>query len=82
MSVQMLARIAHEVNRVATDDTQHNWETAPDWQRQNVLKAVNRILVDPMVEDETLAGILSVPEGEDAWNFDVKLLRAVVNGGS
>ena len=79
MSVQMMARIAHEVNRVSSDETQPGWETAPDWQRQNTLRAVNRLLVDPMVEDETLTRVLD-ETGE--WKWNVKLFRAVVHGGS
>lgn len=78
----MIARIAHEVNRVHQDeDGANDWETCPQWQRDNTLKAVNRLLVDPSVTDDTLRDILNV-DNDPQWDWNIKLLRAVVHGAA
>lgn len=44
MTVEQIARIAHEVNRAycatISDNTVPNWENAPDWQKDSIINSV------------------------------------------
>lgn len=45
--IEMLARIAHEVNRVHCehmgDDSQPSWNDAPEWQKDSAMEGVRKI---------------------------------------
>ena len=51
MKIVQIAEVAHEANRAYCnslgDDSQKEWEEAPDWQRQSAIKGVEFIRDNP-----------------------------------
>lgn len=51
MKIEEIAKACHEVNRTFCkalgDDSQPEWESAPDWQKQSVLKGVVHAISNP-----------------------------------
>lgn len=51
MNIEAIARIAHEVNRayckVLGDESQAEWEKAPQWQRESVIAGVQAHIANP-----------------------------------
>lgn len=51
MTIEQIAKVAHEINRAyciaLDDDSQLEWEFAPDWQQQSAINGVNFHLSNP-----------------------------------
>ncbi len=51
MDYQMIAEVAHEVNKACCefhgDDTQLPWDEAPDWQRDSSIAGVKFVIENP-----------------------------------
>ncbi len=54
MQVQMVARVAHEINRAYClamgDESQARWDDAPEWQRQSAINGVHFHLNNPSAD--------------------------------
>lgn len=51
MNIEQIAKVAHEINRAYCqalgDDSQQEWESAPDWQRSSAMNGVEFHISNP-----------------------------------
>ena len=71
MTVEAIARVAHEANRAycATigDDSQVPWEDAPEWQRASCIDGVRFHLANPDAGNATSHENWSASKRADGW---------------
>lgn len=77
MNRELIARVAHEVNRAYCaslgDTSQPAWEEAPDWQRQSALAGVDMHLANPDATPEQSHESWLAQKTADGWTHgDVK----------
>lgn len=67
-----IARIAHEVNRAYCrsigDESQPNWENAPDWQKDSALNGVKIHLLSELTPEQSHISWLKQKESE-GWKY-------------
>ena len=73
MDVQSIASVCHEANRAYCqsigDNSQPDWDSAPDWQKQSVENGVRFHLENTRVRDYCGSLWQRVGQKEDAWKL-------------
>ena len=73
LSVEQVARVAHEINRaycVSIGDTsQVSWEDAPEWQRSSILAGVRFHRENPDATPEEYHNSWLAKKQEDGWVY-------------
>jgi hypothetical protein len=73
MSVEEIARVAHEVNRAycasVGDDSQPAWEDAPDWQRRSAIDGVTYHVVHPQSTPESSHNNWMSLKEQEGWKY-------------
>jgi len=73
MKTTDIARICHEANRgycmAIGDDSQHSWDSAPDWQRESVISGVSYVMEHPKVTPEEIHGNWLKEKAEQGWKY-------------
>lgn len=76
MTVEEIARVAHQVNRAYCqaigDNSQPVWEDAPDWQRKSAVNGVISTLVNPDATPEDSHNSWLAEKRADGWSWGPK----------
>jgi hypothetical protein len=73
MSIEVIARICHEVNRIYCksigDNSQAPWDDAPEWQRQSAINGVRHKLENPQATPEDSHKNWLTEKERDGWKY-------------
>lgn len=72
-TIELIARVAHEVNRALCaaygDTSQLPWEEAPGWQRESALEGVRFALKNPDADDSAQHDAWVRARTADGWRY-------------
>jgi hypothetical protein len=76
IDIEQIARICHEANRVycaelMSDDSQSNWDNAPDWHRESVIAGVRHIIENPDATPADSHNSWLAAKRAEGWIWDV-----------
>jgi len=73
MSIEQIAKIAHEVNRIYCetlgDTSQPKWEDAPEWQKESAVKGVKFHIENPNSTPEDSHNSWLEEKKKDGWKY-------------
>jgi hypothetical protein len=72
-TIEQIARVAHHVNRAYCqamgDNSQPEWEDAPDWQRESAISGVELHLQNPNMTPEMSHSAWMKVKRADGWSY-------------
>lgn len=73
MKITQIARVAHEINKAYCqalgDDSQPEWESAPDWQKESAIAGVEMHLNNPNAGPESSHESWMAQKKADGWVY-------------
>lgn len=73
MNVEDIAKVCHGANRaycqVMDDNSQPEWEDAPDWHKQSMIAGVKAYLADPTITPERSHENWMAVKEKDGWKY-------------
>jgi hypothetical protein len=73
MRIETLARICHQINKAYCesigDNSQHDWESAPEWQKESAVKGVRFQLANPSADASDSHASWLAEKTQDGWKY-------------
>lgn len=73
MKTEQIAKIVHQANKAYCetqgDDSQFNWELAPEWQKSGAVAGVESLIEDPELTPEQLHEDWLNHKKEEGWKY-------------
>ena len=73
MTVEQVARVAHEINKAYCsaigDDSQPSWDEAPEWQRSSAVNGVQFHMANPTAGPDASHNSWLKQKEEEGWKY-------------
>lgn len=73
MTIEQIAQVAHEINKAFCesigDNSQPDWDNAPDWQKESAIKGVEFHLQNPNASPSDSHTSWLAQKAEDGWKY-------------